>query len=135
MNAPKKGIVISVCNDNATVKLTMHQSCNHCGACESPDLLLTIPNAMHAHVGDTIEIPSNHTTEMLVIFVEFVVPIVGILLGCVLGFYAAPIFKISTVLCMTVFCIVLFGTACGLAFRFDQAVGKSLLKTAKVQTP
>jgi ABC-type transport system involved in cytochrome bd biosynthesis fused ATPase/permease subunit len=131
MTIAKHGIVEYTDNETAIVKVTMHETCSGCGCCSGTEMRMRVPNTTNARIGDTLEIRSNKADDLSTIFIEFVLPILSIIAGALLGYLISLIVKVPAAACMTAIALALFLVTCIFAVRFDRHKEQALSHAVK----
>ena len=130
--ATEEGIVTKVFSSTALVKCTKSASCESCSAkgfCDtagggSDDIEIETINAVGAKVDDRVSISFKTSSLLKVSFLVYMVPVLFLMLGGVIGDKIAPIFNYDNSL-FSIFLGFLFLFA---AFFFVKAKGKELSK-------
>ncbi len=86
------GEVISVDDATAVVKVRRHSACRECGRCglgitggEAIDPVVEVNNPIGARVGQVVKITMDTKKMLLVSFVVYLVPVLSLILGIILG--------------------------------------------------
>lgn len=120
-----EGVVIASTAETAKVRCSIHSDCENCGVCPGNNaVILDVINKMGADVGDRVFIENKATNGLLAAFMIFVLPLLAVVLGVLLGYYLASRFMISAKLMM-----ISGGLTFGfIAFYFIRRLDKSLQK-------
>jgi sigma-E factor negative regulatory protein RseC len=118
-----EGVVIEVTEHTAKVRASIHGDCDHCGMCPGSNaMILDVVNEAGAAVGDHVFIENRTMNGVLAAFIIFLLPILAVILGIVLGYYLSFRFMLSAKLLM-----ISGGSLFGLtAFIFIRRIDKSL---------
>lgn len=85
------GVVLNVENGNAIIGLKRNSACSSCGACElgsnHSQMELTLENTVNARPGDTVEIQLPASQFLKASAILYLIPLIGLILGIVLGYY------------------------------------------------
>lgn len=128
--ATEEGIVTKVYSSTAWVKCTKSAACESCSAkgfCATgsdDDVEVEAINAVGAKVDDRVTISFEASSLLKVSFLVYMVPVLFLILGVVIGDKIAPIFNYDQTI-FSVFVGFLFLFA---AFFFVKAKGKELSK-------
>lgn len=86
------GVVLSLENGNAVIGLKRNSACSSCGACElgsnHAQMEITLENTVDAKPGDTVEIQLPASQFLKASAILYLLPLVALILGIVLGYYA-----------------------------------------------
>lgn len=87
----EEGIVIEVCQGNiAKVKVGRHGECKNCGACPGDSaLVIETQNFIGAKAGQRVVFEMKETNMLMAAFIVYIVPLIAILAGVVLGQWVA----------------------------------------------
>ncbi len=127
MAIKQHGIVVDVRDQTAIVKLAIHESCDRCGACDAAPLV-SVPNSMHAHIGQSVEIQKDPHGDMQLIFIELFVPVLSILAGSALGYCLSISAKIPLPVALTLSISGFLGTGFVVAMKHDRQKGRVPVK-------
>ncbi len=118
-----EGVVIEVTGHMAKVRASIHGDCDHCGMCPGSNaMILDVVNEAKAAVGDRVLIEDKAMNGVLAAFILFLLPLLAVILGIVLGYYLSFRFMLSEKLLM-----ISGGSLFGLAaFVFVRRLDKSL---------
>ena len=118
-----EGVVIEVTGHTAKVRASIHSDCDHCGLCPGNNaMILEAANEAGANVGDRVLIQNKTMNGLLAAFIMFLLPLLAVVLGIVLGYYLSFRFMVSTKILM-----IAGGSLFGLgAFIFIRRLDKSL---------
>jgi sigma-E factor negative regulatory protein RseC len=83
----EEGIVIEVFKDNmAKIKVGRHGECKNCGACPGDSaLIIEAQNFIGAKAGQKIAFEMKETNMLMAAFVVYIVPLIAILVGIIVG--------------------------------------------------
>ncbi len=74
-----EGIVVSVCQDEAIVKISKSSACGHdcasCGACSNPTYEMPVKNPVGAVPGDKVAIESKTSKILGISFLLYMLPV------------------------------------------------------------
>ncbi len=88
------GTVISASGPRAKVLINRHAACGDCGACQvgrEKMVMETIAkNPAHAKPGDTVSVEMQFVSVLKASFIAYGLPLLGLLIGSLIGWYAAP---------------------------------------------
>ncbi|MBN7772415.1 SoxR reducing system RseC family protein [Clostridium aminobutyricum] len=81
------GIIIETCKENmAKVKLGRHNDCKNCGACPGDNtLIIEAQNLIGAKSGQRVILEVKETNMLVAAFVVYIVPLLAILAGVMIG--------------------------------------------------
>lgn len=86
------GVVLNLENGNAVIGLKRNSACSSCGACElgsnHAQMEITLENTVDAKPGDTVEIQLPASQFLKASAILYLLPLVALILGIVLGYYA-----------------------------------------------
>lgn len=87
----REGKVLELKKDRAIVELMRHAACGDCGAChmgdENMQMKVEVLNEAGAEIGDIVEIDLETNNVLRAAFFVYVIPLVALVLGIVLGKY------------------------------------------------
>ena len=86
--AAHDGLVVSLDGGNATVRFVRGSMCAHCGACMrsgESEMELTLPNTLHAKVGDRVHVSLAARQLVRASLIAYAIPLLLLLLGVWLG--------------------------------------------------
>lgn len=85
----RNGIVIEERAEYAKIQLVRHTACGNCGAChlgdDQKEITLLAKNDLKAGVGDLVEVTMATGSVLSAAFIAYIIPLMGLLLGLVLG--------------------------------------------------
>ncbi len=83
-----EAIVVSVCGDEAIVKISKSSACGHncasCKACSNPSYEISVINKIGAKVGDKVLIETKTSKVLFVSFLLYILPVILLILGAVI---------------------------------------------------
>lgn len=121
----EEGVVIEVAGDIARIKVGKHNECKNCGACPGNDsAIITAKNQIGAAPGQRVVFEMSQSNSLKAAFIVFVLPLIGVFIGALLGGQVADLTGYSTVPCRIVGGIVVFILVALFIKRFDNYVGK-----------
>nr|WP_315022475.1 SoxR reducing system RseC family protein [uncultured Aminipila sp.] len=121
----EEGIVIEVMGNMAKVKAGKHSDCLNCGACPGNDAaVITLDNTIGAKVGQRVEFEIIGSNSLKAAFMVFVLPLIFIFCGMIVGNQIAEFMKGDDVVGRIIGGIVAFVLAGILIKLFDRHVGK-----------
>ncbi len=128
--AIEEGIVIKVDSSTAWVKCTKSAACKSCkakGFCDTvggsdDDVEVEAINAVGAKVNDRVTISFETSSLLKVSFLVYIVPVLFLILGVVIGNKIAPIFNYD----QSIFSVLVGFLFLVAAFFFVKAKGKDL---------
>lgn len=110
------GLIVRLEGENAVVRFTRSAMCSHCGACMAvgeKELELSVPNALHAAVGDRVAVSIAPSRVLQASLLAYVIPLVLLIAGVWLGSRVSELFGL------------LLGVAgCGVAFLILRVLEK-----------
>lgn len=106
------GTVISTEGKKARVLINRHAACGECGACqigrEKMTMETTAQNDIKAKPGDSVLVEMQFMNVLEATGIAYGIPLLGFLLGAIIGWFLAPSFNIDQTL--LAFCLGLFLT-------------------------
>lgn len=85
----QSGIIISINEDKARVKLQRQSSCEGCQACKlgRADMNIEIDaiNPVNAKIGDHVEVDMEHQNFLTAAFIVYAIPLVALIGGILIG--------------------------------------------------
>jgi sigma-E factor negative regulatory protein RseC len=83
----EEGIIIELLKGNmAKVKVGRHGECKNCGACPGDSaLIIEAQNSIGAKAGQKIAFEMKETNMLMAAFVVYIVPLIAILVGIIVG--------------------------------------------------
>lgn len=85
----RAGIIVDQMGEYSKVKLVRHTACGNCGACqlgdEQKDIMLIAKNTISAEKGDMVEVTMATNSVLSAAFIMYVIPLVGLLVGLLIG--------------------------------------------------
>ncbi|UMZ73572.1 SoxR reducing system RseC family protein [Natranaerofaba carboxydovora] len=91
--AVKTGKVIKVSGNEALVEIMDHSSCSGCGGCgasnNNKDNTIWTKNYQDANVRDFVQIELTEKTLLKVSALVYIVPVISLLIGLIIGHYYA----------------------------------------------
>lgn len=118
-----EGVVIESDGETARVRCSVHSDCENCGVCPGSNaMIIDVSDDFGAQVGQQVLIERKETNMLLAAFMIFVLPLLAVGLGVLLGYYLSFRLMISAKLLM-----ILGGLIFGLlAFYIIRRLDKSL---------
>jgi len=130
MKNEEKGIVIEINGNMAKVKANRHGDCENCGACPGDNaIVLDVQNPNSAKPGQLVAFEIQEANMLQAAFVVYMMPMIAIFAGVVLGWFAANKFGLPILPYQIVGGVVAFILA-ALYIRFYD---KSTSKNSKMQ--
>ncbi len=90
--ANEDGVVVSVDGGMVRIKSRRTEACDHCAAKDGcrvmgggKDMEFNVENTLGANVGDQVQVTVSDAAFLRVIFLVYLVPIMGLMVGAVLG--------------------------------------------------
>lgn len=94
-----EGIVIAVTDKMARVKASRHSDCENCGACPGDNaMVMDAQNPLGAVVGQKVLVKIAETNMLKAAFIVYIMPLIAIALGVVIGAEIAASFDVSYVM-------------------------------------
>ena len=83
----EEGIIIEIYENNiAKVKVGRHNECKNCGACPGDNsVVIEAKNPIGAKTGQRISFQMKDTNMLMAAFVVYIVPLVAVVLGILIG--------------------------------------------------
>jgi sigma-E factor negative regulatory protein RseC len=83
----EQGLIIELLENNiAKVKVGRHNECKNCGACPGDNsLVIEAKNPIGAKAGQRISFQMKDTNMLMAAFVVYIVPLVAVVIGVVVG--------------------------------------------------
>ena len=82
----EEGLVLEVINDVAKIKVGRHSDCSNCGACPGSDsIIISAINKVGAKPGQRVAFQMKEVNVLRAAFVVFIVPLIAISIGVLLG--------------------------------------------------
>ncbi|WP_309249433.1 SoxR reducing system RseC family protein [Clostridium estertheticum] len=83
----EEGIIIEIYENNiAKVKVGRHNECKNCGACQGDNsVVIEAKNPIGAKTGQKISFQMKDTNMLMAAFVVYIVPLVAVVLGILIG--------------------------------------------------
>ncbi len=93
-----EGIVIAVTDQMARIKASRHSDCENCGACPGDNaMVMDARNPIGAVVGQKVLVKIAETNMLKAAFIVYIMPLVAIALGVVIGGEVAAYFGVGYV--------------------------------------
>lgn len=91
MAKEEDGIIIETLKENmAKVKMGRHNECKNCGACPGDNsLIIEAQNLVGARAGQKVILEVKETNMLLAAFVVYILPLLAILAGIMIGYAIA----------------------------------------------
>lgn len=91
MAKEEDGIIIETLKENmAKVKMGRHNECKNCGACPGDNtLIIEAQNLIGAKAGQRVILEVKETNMLLAAFVVYILPLLAILAGILIGYEIA----------------------------------------------
>ena len=87
----KVGKVVSVDNGMAKVAVSRTSGCGGgcktCGGCDTPVMIVNLPNDVNAKPGDGVELAANNKRIVKYTIVLYVIPLIMFILGIAVSYY------------------------------------------------
>ncbi|WP_425540246.1 SoxR reducing system RseC family protein [Microaceticoccus formicicus] len=87
----KVGKVLSVNNGMAKVAVSRTSGCGGgcktCGGCDTPVMIVNLPNEVNAKPGDGVELAANNKRVVKYTIVLYVIPLIMFILGIAVSYY------------------------------------------------
>lgn len=87
----KVGKVVSVDNGMAQIAVSRTSGCGGgcktCGGCDTPVMLVNLPNDVNAKPGDGVELAANNKRIVKYTIVLYVIPLIMFILGIAVSYY------------------------------------------------
>lgn len=97
-----EGVVIETNGEMAKVRCSIHSDCEHCGVCPGSNaMIIDVLDQVGVEKGQRVEVDSNQSNMLLAAFVIFMLPMLAVGSGILLGYYLSIRLMISPVLLMT----------------------------------
>ncbi|MBU2701858.1 sigma-E factor negative regulatory protein RseC [Sporomusaceae bacterium BoRhaA] len=94
-----EGIVIAVTDKMARVKASRHSDCENCGACPGDNaMVMDAQNPLGAVVGQKVLVKIAETNMLKAAFIVYMMPLIAIALGVIIGAEVAASFDVSDVM-------------------------------------
>lgn len=83
----EEGLIIEISKENiAKVKVGRHNECKNCGACPGDNsLIIDAKNPIGAKIGQRVAFKMKDTNILMAAFVVYIVPLVAVVIGVVVG--------------------------------------------------
>ena len=83
----EEGIIIDISKDNiAKIKVGRHSDCKNCGACPGDSsMVIDAKNTVDAKIGQRISFEMKETNMLMAAFVVYILPLVAVVIGAVIG--------------------------------------------------
>jgi len=93
----EEGIIIEISKENiAKVKVGRHNECKNCGACPGDNsVVIDAKNPIGAKIGQRIAFEMKDTNMLMAAFVVYIVPLIAVVVGVVVGQIVAKEFGYS----------------------------------------
>lgn len=121
----EEGFVIEIAGSIAQVKVGRHSECKNCGACPGDNsVIVSAKNDIGAVVGQRVLFEVKETNAVMAAFLVFIVPLIGLFLGAVLGWFVSTYMHTNTTIfeiagAAIVFILILIGIK-----LFDKSIAK-----------
>jgi len=91
MKKEQIGIVVEIDGEMAKVRATRHGDCKNCGACPGDNaMIVDAQNPVSAKVGQNVAFEIQEVNMLQAAFIVYILPLVAIFIGALLGGYIAP---------------------------------------------
>lgn len=122
----EEGIVIEVIGNLAKIKAGKHNDCKDCGACPGNDsAIVTAKNEIVAKPGQRVNFEVQELNEVKGAFIVFVLPLIGIFMGIVLGSKIGQLTKLNQDVGMVIGGLMGFLSSIAFIKSFDKSVSKN----------
>ena len=121
----QEGVVIAVSGKMAKVKVARHSSCESCGSC--PGNAATVVDAVNeigAEPGQRVVLEVKQANMLKAAFVVYMLPLIGIFGGAVIGSYLADRFLLDALIWQIAGGSVGLGLTALYIWLFDRKAGK-----------
>lgn len=82
-----EAVVVSVCGNEAVVKISKSSACGHdcasCKACSNPSYEISVINKIGANVGDKVLIETKTSKVLFASFLLYILPVFMLIIGAV----------------------------------------------------
>jgi sigma-E factor negative regulatory protein RseC len=96
-----EGVVIQSEAETAKVRTSIHSDCDSCGVCPGNNaMIIDVTNKMGAKIGDGVLVENKSINGLLAAFIMFVLPLLAVVLGIVLGYFLSFRLMVSQKLLM-----------------------------------
>lgn len=121
----EEGLVIEVVGNLAKVKAGKHSDCKNCGACPGNDsAIITVKNDLVAKPGQRVNFQVKESNEIKGAFIIFVLPLLALFTGAILGNAFSRLASINTDAGMAIGGVVALLSAIVFIRFFDRSVAK-----------
>lgn len=121
----EEGMVVETTKEIARIQAGKHSDCKNCGACPGNDTaIIMAKNEIGAVPGQRVVFEMDEANSLKGAFIIFILPLISILIGAVLGGYAAHELGYPLVPCRAVGGVAAFALAAAFIKLFDRSVGK-----------
>jgi sigma-E factor negative regulatory protein RseC len=105
----EEGVVVGLDGDKARVRIRRSDACGKCRICVplgDGSMVIGAKNAICAGVGDRVSVEIDDSRRLSASFMVFILPLVGLLLGCLVGLALSGSEKIGFLLGAGMFILV-----------------------------
>ena len=129
----EEGMVIEVVGNLAKIKAGKHNDCKDCGACPGNDsAIVTVKNEIVAKPGQRVNFEVRESNEIKGAFIVFVLPLLGIFIGMLLGNKTGHFVNVSQDVGMILGGLIGFLFAIAFIKSFDKAVSKNEISLPQI---
>lgn len=117
-----EGVVIDTCGQMAKVRISKHSDCENCGACAgSSALVLDAVDEISSQAGQRVFVEVKETNTLLAAFTVYILPLLVIGLGILLGYFLSAQLMVSAELPMVLGGILFAFAAVYILKRLDKS--------------
>lgn len=118
-----EGVVIDTSGEIAKVRTSIHSDCESCGMCPGNNaMILDVIDEIGAEKGQRVLIKNKETNMLLAAFTVYILPLLAVGLGILLGYYLASRLNISSVVLMTLMGVIFCLLAIFIVKRLDRSL-------------
>jgi sigma-E factor negative regulatory protein RseC len=108
MKEISEGVIVEDNGKTAKVKLSRHSECSSCGLCPGEDaIIIDAYNKAGAAIGQRVTVEITNQNVLKAAFIVYILPLLAVGAGIILGLWLSGLLKISSVLCASIGGIVL----------------------------
>ena len=131
----KNALVLGTEGNQARIKIKVHENCQDCGMCGSPEVTLQATNSVAAQAGELVDVETKPHQEIKIILIELLLPILSLVIGLFAGYRLAAVFKLGAALSMLICTAPLFFLTSTCALWYDRRHRGDLGPSIKATRP
>jgi sigma-E factor negative regulatory protein RseC len=127
MKREEEGLVIEAIGEIAKVKAGRHNECSSCGACPGDNaMVMNVRNCAGAKPGQRVAFEVRETNMLKSAFIVFVLPLIAIALGTVVGGWLGQQIGLWTIVFKVLGAVIAFTISVWYIKSFDKSVNNNV---------